>query len=160
MKKYMVSVCLVSLLLSLLCGCVNNSAAQFDDSSLEIPEKAVTDVEEVDVDLTILSGTMVYAEVNSIMTTPDDYFGKTIKIRGSYYASYFDETEQYYHYVLISDATACCAKGIEFIWNGEHDYPDDYPDENAIVEVVGIFGKYEELGKTYAYLTVDDVVII
>ena len=113
----------------------------------------------IDIDLTELSATMVYAEVNSIMTNPDDYIGKTIKMKGPYYTSFFDETNLYYHYVIIEDATACCAQGLEFIWNGEHAYPDDYPNEESRIEVAGVFGSYDELGKTYYYLAVDDVFI-
>lgn len=113
-----------------------------------------------DVDLTSMSSTMVYAEVSNIMTNPDKYFGKRIKIGGLYYASYFDETDLYYHYVIISDATACCKQGIEFIWKGEHTYPDDYPEEDAIVEIIGIFGKYDELDKTYYYLSVDSIKVL
>ena len=111
----------------------------------------------VDVDLTVLSSTMIYAEVYNMMTKPDDYMGKTIKMSGPYYASYYDQTDQYYHYVIIEDATACCQQGLEFVWNGDHAYPDDYPKDQARIEVVGVFGRYDELGQTYYYLDVDDV---
>ena len=37
---------------------------------------------KVDVDLTVLSSTMVYAEVFNMMLSPDDYIGKTIRITG------------------------------------------------------------------------------
>ena len=114
----------------------------------------------VDVDLTMLSRTMVYAEVFNITTNPKDYMGKTIKIRGPYNAVYYDETGLYYHYVIIPDASACCQQGLEFIWKGEHTYPNDYPKEKTIIEVVGVFGSYEELGRTYYYLTVDEVNVL
>ena len=126
----------------------------------DTPENSLKPDESVDVDLTVLSSTMIYAEVYNIMATPDDYIGKTIKMRGPYYASYYDDTEQYYHYVIISDAAACCAQGMEFVWNGDHVYPDDYPEDNTIVEVVGVFGEYEELGVKYVYLAVDDLMVI
>lgn len=111
------------------------------------------------IDLTALSSTMVYAEVNNMMTNPDNYMGKTIKMCGSYYTSYFDETDMYYHYVIIEDATACCAQGLEFIWNGDHVYPADYPDEQTQIEISGVFGSYDELGITYYYLAVDEILI-
>jgi len=109
----------------------------------------------VDVDLTAPSSTMVYAEVYNMLLSPDDYRGKIIKMRGPYYADYYDETCQYYHFVVIEDASACCAQGLEFIWAGEHIYPDDYPEDGEIIEVTGIFDSYEELGEQYFYIAAD-----
>ena len=113
-----------------------------------------------DVDLTVMSSTMVYAEVYNIMANPGEYMGKTIKMSGLYYASYYDETDLYYHYVIVEDATACCAQGLEFIWDGEHAYPDDYPDEQANIEVAGVFGSYDELGRTYYFITVGEINVL
>lgn len=115
---------------------------------------------EVDVDLTVLSSTLVYAEVYNIMVSPEKYIGKTVKMRGSYYASYYEETGKYYHYVIIEDAAACCQQGLEFIWNGEHTYPENYPSDGTEVEVVGTFDTYEELGVSYSYISTDEVQII
>jgi len=114
----------------------------------------------VDVDLTKLSGVMVYAEVSNIMAYPGNYMGKTVKLDGTYCSSYYEPTDSYYHWVVITDATACCPQGIEFVWNGGHDYPGDYPEEESYVEVTGVFGKYEELGYTYYYLSVDDIKVL
>ena len=50
---------------------------------------------------------------------------------------------------MISDATACCAQGIEFECKGEHTFPGDYPDENAEISVIGVFENYEENGYSY-----------
>jgi len=47
-----------------------------------------------------------------------------------------------------------------FIWNGDHIYPDDYPENNTRIEVTGIFDSYEESGNTYYYLGVDDISIL
>ncbi|MGE4277548.1 MAG: hypothetical protein AB7E30_10295 [Lawsonibacter sp.] len=111
----------------------------------------------VDVDLSVLSSTMVYAEVYNMMTDPGAYMGKTIRIKGQYNSSYFEDTKKYYFFVVISDATACCQQGIEFQWNGEHSYPEDYPEDGSEIEVTGVFGSYQELGQTYYYLAVDDM---
>ena len=116
--------------------------------------------DNIDVDLTELSGTMVYAEVFSIMSNPDDYIGKTIKMNGPYSSSYYDKTDMYYHFVIIEDASACCQSGLEFIWSGEHASPDDYPKIGTKIEVAGVFGSYDELGGTYYYLAVDDIAVL
>ena len=112
------------------------------------------------IDLTVLSSTMIYAEVYNIMAHPNEYMGKTIKMSGPYYASYYEVTDLYYHYVVIEDATACCQQGLEFKWNGEHKFPDDYPDESTKIEVTGVFSSYDELGRTYYYIAVDDISIL
>jgi hypothetical protein len=112
------------------------------------------------IDLTKMSGIMVYAEVYNMMTKPNEYIGKTVKMSGPYYARAAAASDKYYHFVIIEDATACCQQGLEFIWNGNHVYPDDYPADQTKVEVVGVFGKYEELGKTYYYLAIDDIKIL
>jgi translation initiation factor 1 (eIF-1/SUI1) len=126
-------------------------------------QKELTEIEgssEVDVDLTSLSSTMVYAEVYNMMINPEEYIGKTIKISGQYYASWFEETEQYYHGVIISDATACCSEGLEFIWDDNtHTYPDEYPEDYTEVEIIGVFDSYEELGSTYYYIATDDITV-
>ena len=143
MKKYLS----ILMALCLLCACV----AGCSDKSKE--KSAALDL----IDLTKLTGTLVYAEVYNIMTSPDDYIGKTIKMSGAYSAQYYEPTQEYYHAVLIADAAACCQQGLEFKWNGEHTYPDDYPENGTNIEVTGVFGSYEELGQTYYYLATDEV---
>ena len=113
------------------------------------PEPIESESVSVDVDLTTLSSTMVYSEVLNIMTYPQTYVGKTVKMRGIF-AYYHDEkTDQYYFGCIIQDATACCAQGIEFILTDDYLFPDDYPKEGEIVTVAGEFMTYEEDGSTY-----------
>ena len=119
---------------------------------------AVTAV--IDLDMSKMSDVLVYSQVINIYESPDEYMGKRVKINGQYYASYFDETALYYHYVVVGDESLCCQVGLEFVWNGKHTYPDDYPEDTTEIEVVGVFGSYEELGKTYYFLTVDDISVL
>lgn len=114
----------------------------------------------IDIDLTAMSGTMIYGEVFSMMENPAAYAGKTVKARGPYYASYYEPTGKHYHFVVIADATACCSQGLEFVWNGTHIYPDNYPADGIEIEIVGVFGTYEEEGYTYSYLAVDEIEIV
>lgn len=106
----------------------------------------------VDVDLTVLSSTMVYSEVYDMMYYPENYIGKSVKMKGMY-AGYHDEsTDKYYHACIIQDATACCAQGIEFEPIDYYKYPDDYPAEGQEVCVTGVFDTYEEGENTYCTL--------
>lgn len=107
---------------------------------------------EYDVDLTQLSSTMVYGQVYDMVYNPDNYVGQKIKASGPF--SYYQdpETGNEYYAVLISDATACCSQGIEFVLNGDKKYPDDYPEIGDNITVTGDFNYYKEDMITYCQL--------
>lgn len=112
----------------------------------------------IDIDLTALSSTMVYSEVYNMMVTPENYIGKTVKMRGQLeIAQPLDadgnpDPHRIYFSCVIADATACCAQGIEFVLAGEHEYPEDYPHPGAEITVSGTFRTYEEDGYIYGQL--------
>ena len=106
----------------------------------------------VDCDLTKMGSNMVYATVFQMMMKPNEYVGKTVKMEGTYYSTWYEETKKQYHYCIIQDALACCAQGMEFIWgDGNHSYPQEYPNENAQIEVTGVFETYKEKGDENLY---------
>ena len=115
------------------------SSAQADDS------------EEVDVDLTILSSTMVYSEVYNMISNPEEYLGKTVRMKGPFAFFHDEATDNYYFACIIQDATACCAQGIEFVLTEDYVYPDDYPEVDEEICVVGVFDTYME--GEYRYCT-------
>ncbi len=104
------------------------------------------------VDLTTLSSTMVYAEVYAMVSYPEDYIGKTVKIQGEYIILQDDTGENIYSACIIYDAMACCAQGIEFVLGNGAVYPDDYPELNSEITVTGTFETYDENGITYIHL--------
>ena len=114
---------------------------------------------KVDVDLTVLSSTMVYSEVyNMLYFYPEDYYGKTVKMTGQFNVyQWVDESgvvaDMPVAYACItSDATACCAEGMEFVLKDDLAYPDDYPELGAEITVIGEFQSYEESGMTWYHL--------
>lgn len=112
---------------------------------------------EVDYDLTVMSKDMVYATVYQMLADPETYVGKTFRINGLYYGAYYEPTAKYYHYCVIQDATACCAEGFEFVWDdGSHVYPDEYPQENAMITVQGVFEIYQDEGDNKLYCRLKD----
>lgn len=116
--------------------------------------------ETVDYDLTQMSSDMVYATVYQMMVTPEEYEGKTFRIDGNFYATYYEATKKYYFYCIIQDATACCAQGMEFIWDdGSHIYPDEYPEDNAEIVVEGTFETYREDGDENLYCRLLDAIL-
>ncbi len=130
-----------------------SSAAETTVNPL-LPELKPTNKDGIDYDLTAMDGDLVYASVYQMMVEPEAFEGKVIKISGRYYASFYDPNNRYYHYVIIEDAMACCAQGMEFVWDdGSHVYPDEYPKDNSYVEVVGTFETYTETdGQVYCRL--------
>ncbi len=107
--------------------------------------------QEVDVDLTQLSSTMVYSEVYNMMAAPEDYIGKTVRMSGQFAIYYDESTEVYYFACIVADATACCSQGIEFVLAGA-EYPKDYPELGEEITVSGVFQTYQEGEYTYCTL--------
>ncbi|NMP37881.1 MAG: hypothetical protein GX051_07120 [Clostridiales bacterium] len=153
MKKLSLIIAFTVLMCS-FAGCSGGGGAATDVVTTTVQDNSGV---KVDVDLTALSGTMVYAEVYNMVNNPQQYTGKTIKVAGKYNASYYDKTDNYYHYVIVADATACCQQGLEFVWSGEHKYPQDYPQDAAQIELIGTYGSYTEQGTTYHCLFVENV---
>lgn len=90
----------------------------------------------VDLDLTTLSSTMVYGEVFNMMSTPDDYIGKIIRLNGLFTVYQEPETGQVYCGVIVQDAAACCAQGFDVVMPDHFRYPDDYPPTQSEVTIV------------------------
>lgn len=109
------------------------------------------------VDLTALSSTMVYAEVFAMMSSPEDYVGKTVKMQGIFskgqlYAAGSLNDGGTVFACVIQDATACCAQGIPFELAGDHTYPQDYPELGDTITVVGTFEIHEQEGMEFCRL--------
>ena len=107
------------------------------------------DAPQPDVDLTVMSATMVYSEVYQMMYYPETYVGKVIKIKGQYAISEMGDMR--YDLCIIKDATACCAQGMEFLLTDAYVYPKDYPEVGDEIELVGTFDTYYE--GEYLYCT-------
>ena len=110
------------------------------------------DVDNVDLDLARLSGSVAYSAVCNMLSSPDDYIGKTVRMRGQF--AYYEDpvSKNQYFACVIADAASCCSQGFEFVLVGEHSYPIDYPELGAEITVTGTFGVYEENGFQYCRL--------
>ncbi len=108
--------------------------------------------DEVDVDLTVLSSTMVYSEVYNMTTNPESYIGKTVKANGLFAYYHNEATGKDYFVCMIQDASACCAQGIEFFPTEDYTYPDDYPAHGEEICVIGVFDTYKEGNYTFCTL--------
>ena len=129
-----------------------------EDTEKKPAAEDAEDTAAVDIDLTALSGIMVYSEVNSMISFPDNYIGKTVKMQGQF--TIYQATDENGAFIpdkmffacMIADATACCAQGLEFAFAGKPVYPDEYPELGAEITVIGEFQSYEENGMTWYHL--------
>ena len=120
-------------------------------------EQTADTAESTFVDLTALSSTMVYAEVFAMMSSPEDYVGKTVKMQGTFskgqlYAAGSLNDGGTVFACVIQDATACCAQGIPFELAGDHTYPQDYPELGDTITVIGTFEIHEQEGMQFCRL--------
>lgn len=138
---------------------VNNTAPAISGGSSQITASsnlkrsnsgAVINASDIDIDLTRLSSTMVYSEVYNMMNSPESYVGKVIRMDGK--LAVYKYPERNYYTCIIQDATACCQQGMEFLWAGNHKYPEDYPNEGDNIIVTGVFDIYYEGENKYVQL--------
>ena len=129
--------------------------SSFDNSAIEKPI-----YDKIDVDLTTMSSTMVYSEVLNMLDYPNQYVGKIIKMSGPFRP--FESTNEDYCYpaIVIQDATACCASGIEFLLYGiprcSPRGGNGYPALEEEATIVGRFETYIE--DVYLYVHLVDAV--
>ena len=114
-------------------------------------ELQVNNPDVIDVDLTTLSSTMVYSEVYNMVTTPDNYVGETVKMKGTAASIHDESTGKYYYTCIIQDATACCSQGIEYVL-ADAQGPQDYPADGEEITVTGIYDTYEEADMVFCTL--------
>ncbi len=128
----------------------------------EVDEQAELNIEEAPVedsaegpdyiDLTEMSGTMVYSQVYNMVYYPERFTGTKVKMQGTF-SDYLDlASGKRYFGCIIQDATACCAQGIEFNPTDDFTYPDDFPTDGDTVTVEGDFDTYIEEGAQYCTL--------
>ncbi|MCR5031624.1 MAG: hypothetical protein K6A92_02055 [Lachnospiraceae bacterium] len=106
----------------------------------------------VDLDLTVMSATLVYAQVFNMVCDPASFQGQKIKMDGTLAIFYDEELDTNYYACIIQDATACCAQGIEFVPLADYVYPDDFPEDGAYVVVTGTMDLLEVEGEDYPLL--------
>ena len=108
-------------------------------------DKASTN--KVDIDLSRMSSTMVFSMVYQMVTTPEKFVGKTVKMKGAFSSYYDDEAQRRFFGCVIKDALACCSQGLAFETAKPRKYPSEYPSEGASITIVGTFEYEREEGE-------------
>ncbi len=120
----------------------------------EETEESTENEAEPDLDITFMSSTAIYSAVYNMIMNPEEYVGKLIRIKGFFAVGESYTGEEMYGCV-IPDATQCCVQGIEFLWKGDHVYPDDYPEIGTDIVVQGIFA-YDRIDEYTVAVRLED----
>jgi hypothetical protein len=178
MKKKLSVVLIIVALISIGTACQSASATQSadsasadaaaaDDVSQPVDEEAQVVTEDVvpynselSIDLTAFETADASEIAHRISEDPRPFVGTTIKLRGHYEWADNYNTGGVIHSIVVDNESNCCPGVIELIWNGEHEFPGDYPEEFSQIETEGVLKTYEEAGSTYYYLDVDDITVL
>ena len=155
MKKLLVSL----MVLCALAGCSGGASAPSDSSGevtdadvVEVTQEAVdTEAEEhVDeIDLTMMSPTMLFAEVVNMTRTPKKYDGAMVTLRGGLMILAVDlETGVGSYSCYVEDATKCCQRGIGFTIDRPLEDTSILV-EGSEVTIKGTFEIYEMGGRNF-----------
>jgi len=104
------------------------------------------------IDLTQMSDTMAFSQVYNMLVDPDSYLGLNVRMKGQFDCYQDPDSGKYYFACVVMDETQCCNYGIEFELEGDHHYPEDYPQLGEEFCVSGEFSTYTEEDQRYATL--------
>ena len=119
-------------------------------------ERLINADSEVDFDLTVMSPTMVFAQIFDLMYNADNYLEKTFKINGNHQIFPHIETGEDISVIIIYDALGCCPQGIELRFPESIEVPENLSDIIIKGELkVEFIGEYR-----YLYLAVSTLEIL
>ena len=101
---------------------------------------------KIDIDISRMSGTMVYGQVYQMVMYPSKYLGKHIKMKGIFSSYYDDQIDRRFYGCVIADALACCSQGLAFELAKPRKYPEQYPAEGDAIIVEGDFDYEKDEG--------------
>ena len=113
-----------------------------------------TPAADVDVDLTVSGGTVLFAQLTLMTDNAGDYVGKTVRMEGEFspYPVYSkDGGSQTRCSCIVWDNTKCCTAGLDFVLEGKN-YPDGYPEIGKTIVVEGVFEEDSLFGVTRGVL--------
>ncbi len=150
MKRILsIMICVFALFAFTACGGGGASGGGGEGSGNSEPAKADVSYEEIDLDLTAMSDTVMYSVVTDMANNPEEYMGRTIKMTGAFASMYVEEQGKTLYACLIQDATACCSQGLEF---EPTEKPDESLEQGSEITVVGVLDSYVEDDVTYCTL--------
>ena len=143
MKKKLL---VIAALFTLLTGC--GSKIESSEIPLEIDTSHMVVVSphmDADIDFSVMDDEEMEKQYSSIVTFPESYIGKTMKMTGFLRYAYDNDENVYPTCVVVLEDG--CELSLEFVLFGE-----DYPNEYDYFTVAGTFEKYEQNGNAYFHL--------
>lgn len=107
-----------------------------------------TTATEFDYDLMQMSSTIVYSQITDMTMVPEEYAGKTIKMKGRFEIYGDPDKEDPYLGCIVNDATACCSVGLRFVLTDDYTSAD-FPLNGSDIIITGVFETYEYQGCTF-----------
>ena len=128
---------------------------------LTAPLHAASPKTKVDYDLSRMNFTMISSFFFQMLIDPPTYENKVFKVKGKFQASTNELTPEGLPYfsVIINDVTMCCQEGIDFVWTGNHKWPQDYPKQDQEITIIGKYIVTEEDGVSYSYILASDIIL-
>lgn len=120
----------------------------WDTNEVSTAQVEATDAEIVD--LTQLSDTVIYSAVYDMVQNTENYLGKTVKMKGTFYAFTDPISMNDYTVCMVTDTTQCCQQGVEFKLS---DVPETYPAADQEIVVTGVLTTYKENDLEYLQLS-------
>ena len=117
--------------------------------------------QNIDYDLSNMNFTMISSFFFQMLIEPETYENKTFKIKGKFqsFENEEDPAALPYFSVIMNDVTMCCQEGIDFQWQGEHNWPADYPQQDQEITIIGKYIVTETDGITYNYILASDILL-
>ncbi|MBO4629902.1 MAG: hypothetical protein J5687_08140 [Treponema sp.] len=151
---------ITTLLLLTSCTKKPNAEVKQPPAEAEAATPAAATV-KVDYDLSNMNFTMISSFFFQMLIEPETYENKTFKIKGKFqsFENEEDPTALPYFSVIMNDVTMCCQEGIDFQWQGDHNWPNDYPEQDQEITIIGKYIVTETDGFTYNYILASDILL-
>ena len=116
----------------------------------------------IDYDFSDMNYNLINAMNFEMAINPEAYYGKKIKMRGQFFSAIEPDSQKRFYYCVVYDPTACCQAGLDFVMEDKV-YPDDFPEEEAYIEIVGTFEDFSEFlndGRSYAGIRCESLKVL
>ena len=132
-----------------------DSAENGDGDSAETGDG---DSADVDLDLTTMSSTMIFAQISDVVFNVQNYLGTSLRLNGTFqlWQDSNTETKKNIYVVMVWDAMGCCPQGIELRLPEGMEKPKDLSD----IQVEGIISLRNVDKYQYLYIDVTDLDVI
>lgn len=134
----------------------------FNSCGKKIDKTSNNNGENFDYDLSDMNYNIVSSMNFDMAINPEKYYNKTIKMKGQFFSLEEDGGKRFYSCVVY-DPTVCCQAGIDFVMSTDKKYPDDFPAEEAYIEITGPytdFSSFFEDGRSYSGILCDEIKVI